>query len=101
MHLALLDLFKARWTAAIHDEWVRNVLADRPDLTPAQLNRTRALMDANVRGALVEGHEPLIETLALPDPDDRHVLAAAVHAGADGIVTFNLADFPDDALRPH
>jgi hypothetical protein len=85
----------------IHDEWTRSVLADRPDLKPVQLARTRPLMDSHVRGALVSGHESLIPTLTLPDPDDRHVLAAAIRAGADAIVTFNLADFPDEALAPY
>lgn len=49
---------------------------------------------------MVTGYEPLIGGLALPDPDDRHVLAAAIRAGAQSIVTFNLKDFPGDALRP-
>jgi len=100
MHLALADLFQARWTDAIHDEWTRNVLANRPDLTPASLGRCRELMDAHVPDCLVAGYEPLIPTLSLPDPDDRHVLAAAIHGGAGTIVTFNLGDFPASALGP-
>ncbi len=44
MHLALTDLFRAKWTDAIHDEWIRSVLENRPDLTREQLERTRALM---------------------------------------------------------
>jgi hypothetical protein len=48
MRLALIDVFRARWTADIRQEWMRNVLQSRPDLTRAQLERTRALMDANV-----------------------------------------------------
>ncbi len=99
MHLALTGLFRARWTAQIHDEWMRNVLANRPDLKPEQLARTRELMDANVLDCLVTGHEKLIDGLTLPDPNDRHVLAAAIRAGADVIVTFNLADFPSERLE--
>lgn len=101
MQLALTDLFRAKWTDTIHDEWMRNVLAQRPDLTREQLERTRNLMNAHVRDALVEGYEPLIATLNLPDPDDRHVLAAAIRARCDVIVTFNLADFPAEALKAH
>ncbi len=39
MQLALTDLFQARWTDEIHDEWIRNVLKNRPDLTIEQLTR--------------------------------------------------------------
>jgi hypothetical protein len=51
-------------------------------------------MNKAVRDCLVTGHEPLTEGLKLPDPDDRHVLAAAIKAGAQVIVTRNLKDFP-------
>ena len=46
------------------------------------------------------GYERLIEGLELPDPDDRHVLAAAILSGATHIITENLTDFPADALDP-
>lgn len=98
MHLALLDVVDARWSAEIHEEWMRSVLAQRHDLTRAQLERTRHLMDDNVRDGLVSGYTALIPTLTLPDPKDRHVLAAAIHAKADVIVTFNLRDFPAQTL---
>lgn len=52
-----------------------------------------------VPDCLVRGYEPLIRGLVLPDPDDRHVLAAAVKCGAQAIVTFNLRDFPASALQ--
>lgn len=99
MHLALTDLFRAKWSAAIHEEWIRNVLKARPDLKRPQLERTRSLMDAHVRDCLVEGYEPLIESVVLPDPGDRHVLAAAVIGKADLIITFNLKDFPQPVLQ--
>ena len=98
MHLALTDLFQARWSDAIHDEWIRNVLEDRPDLTKEQLERTRRLMNAHARDALVTDYEALIPDMILPDPDDRHVLAAAIKGGADVIVTNNLKDFPAETL---
>jgi len=101
MWLALTDLFRARWTNAIHEEWMRNVLKNRPDLTRAQLERTRDLMNANVRDCLVTGYEDLIDAVTLPDPDDRHVLAAAIRGRADVIVTFDLDDFPADAIQPY
>jgi hypothetical protein len=101
MRLALSDLFQARWTDQIHDEWTRSVLADRPDITAESLARCRELMDKHVPDCLVTGYEPLISTFALPDPDDRHVLAAAVHGGAGSIVTFNLSDFPASILNSY
>lgn len=100
MHLAISDLFRARWTARIHDEWMRNLLASRPDLSCAQLERTRELMDASVPDCLVTGYESLEAGLTLPDADDRHVLAAAILCRAGTIVTFNLKDFPTKTLAP-
>lgn len=100
MHLAVSDLFRARWTARIHDEWMRNLLAKRTDLTRAQLERTRTLMDASVPDCLVTGYEGLEAELSLPDPDDRHVLAAAILCQAGSIVTYNLKDFPTAELAP-
>ena len=101
MHVAVTDLYRAKWTDAIHDEWIRNVLEDRPDLRPEQLHRTRDLMNAHVRDCLVTGYETLIDAVTLPDPNDRHVLAAAIRAGADLIVTFNLKDFPEENVKPY
>ena len=101
MYLAMTDLFAARWSNDIHEEWIRNVLKNRPDLTMARLQRTRRFMDKSVRDALVTGYETLIPTLALPDPNDRHVLAAAIQADADVIVTMNLKDFPKPILSKY
>lgn len=98
LELATVQLFRAKWTDEIHHEWIRNVLKNRADLTAAQLKRTRQLMDSAVMDCKVRGYKKLIPSLTLPDPDDRHVLAAAIHAGADAIVTFNLKDFPASEL---
>lgn len=101
MHLAMTDLFKAKWSEDIHQEWIRNVLKDRADLQEIQLLRTRDLMNSHVRDALVTEHHDLIDTLDLPDPNDRHVLAAAIHGSANTIVTFNLRDFPEAELSKY
>lgn len=101
MYLGLRGLVQARWSEAIHDEWMRNVLKDRQDITRDQLERTRCLMNTAIPDSVVIGYEGLTETLQLPDPDDRHVLAAAIHAKAEVIVTFNSKDFPETALETY
>ncbi|MBK0093251.1 PIN domain-containing protein [Erwinia sp. S59] len=99
MYLAAGGQFRARWSEDIHEEWIRNVLLNRTELDRAQLERVRALMDRHVPDALVTGYQSLIESIRrLPDEDDRHVVAAAIVAQAEGIVTFNLRDFPDEVL---
>jgi predicted nucleic acid-binding protein len=100
IRLALADVYRARWSDAVHAEWMRNLLANRPDLQAAALRRTLALMQTALPGATVSGYEHLLALYPLPDPDDRHVLAAAVHGGATLLVTFNQADFPTDVLTP-
>ena len=99
MRLALTDLFRARWTEDIHEEWIRSLPEVRTDLRREQLERTRELMNANVRDCLVEGYQSLIPGLKLPDPDDRHILAAAIRASV--IVAFNLRDFPAAQLEQY
>jgi predicted nucleic acid-binding protein len=99
MHLALTGIFRAHWSAEVHDEWIRNLLKNRPDLSRDKLERTRQLMDKAIPDALVTGYEHLIDSIELPDRNDRHVLAAAIRSGASVIVTLNLADFPSHALR--
>ena len=75
------------------------LLLQRPDLDPERLQRTCEKMNSAVLNSLVEGYESLVDGLELPDPDDRHVLAAAIHCGADAIVTFNLRDFPSEVME--
>lgn len=96
-----MGLFRAKWTDKIHDEWIRNLLINRPDLDPKKLDRTRSLMDSAVPDCLVVGYEQLITAVDLPDEDDRHVLAAAIHCNADAIITFNLKDFPPGQLATY
>lgn len=101
IRLARAGLFRARWTDQILDECFRNILANRPDLQAGALVRTRELMIRAIPDCMVRGYEPLIDGLRLPDPDDRHVLAAAIRAAAQTIVTANLSDFPASVLKTY
>ena len=93
-------LYQPKWTATIHDEWQRNLVENVPALTREKLKRVRVeeLMNKALPDALVTGFENLVEGLLLPDPDDRHVVAAAIRSNSEMIVTFNLKDFPGERL---
>jgi hypothetical protein len=82
IRLAMAGRMQAKWTNGILDEMQRNLVANRPDISEEKFGRLRLLTNSAVRDCLVEGYEPLIEELKLPDPDDRHVLVAAIKAGA-------------------
>lgn len=93
LSLGRAGLYHARWTNQIHNEWTRNLRAQRPDITDDKLNRTRDLMNMAIPDCLIENYEVLIDKIHLPDPDDRHVVAAAVFGHADAIVTFKSERF--------
>ena len=99
MELASKGLFRGRWTNRIHDEWMNNLLKNRPDLMREQLERTRKLMNERVLDCLVNDYEDLMKGVALPDQHDVHVLAAAIKAQAQIIVTYNTKDFPNETLK--
>ena len=98
MHLAMTDIYQAKWTNEIHEEWMSNVLLNRPDLRREFLERTRTQMNTHVRDCLVENYQHLIPELLLPDLNDRHVLAAAIYSDASAVITYNLKDFPEKIL---
>jgi predicted nucleic acid-binding protein len=93
--------FRAHYTAEILDEVFENLQTQLPDADPEKLEVLRSKIENAVPDALVTAYDSLIPSLALPDPDDRHVLAAAIRAGAQVIVTDNKKDFPADALAPY
>ena len=100
MEIAISDLVRAKWTDRIHQEWMSSLVKDRPDIEE-RIQQTRRLMDAAIPDALVRHYESLIDGITLPDPGDRHVLAAAIKCGAQIIVTANLKDFPQEYLAPY
>ncbi|MFW7382385.1 MAG: PIN domain-containing protein [Oligoflexus sp.] len=95
MWLSLEGFYKAKWTRMIHDEWTRNLNKNHPQTcTLEKLEKIVSTMNTAVPDALIEGFEDLIPSVSLPDPDDRHVLAAAIKEKAQVIVTDNISDFP-------
>ena len=99
LSLAHQGLFHARWTDTITQEWVRNLVQNRPDLRIERLQSTTQKMAVAIPDSQITGYARFIETITLPDPDDRHVVAAAIAGHADAIVTFNLKDFPAETME--
>lgn len=98
LQLAKDDMYRARWTDAIQLEWIEALLRNEPCRDRDRLERTRKRMESATRNALISGYENLIQGLNLPDPNDRHVLAAAVAGNCNVIVTWNLKHFPDQEI---
>lgn len=98
LQLTITGLFRVRWTVDIHNEWIESLLKNQPSIKRNTLERTRALMDQEAGDCLISGYEKLISSLELPDPKDRHVLAAAIVGCCNVIITYNLSDFPQHVL---
>jgi predicted nucleic acid-binding protein len=97
IRLARHGIVQAKWTEQILDE-VQEALRRNGVGDEEKRTELRSRMNAAVRDCLVTGYESLVEGLKLPDPNDRHVLAAAIKSGAQVIVTDNRKDFPADYL---
>ena len=101
LSLAANGLYKPKWSEEIQEEWSRNLLLNRPDLKKEQLQLTIESMNQAFPDSNVDKYSSLISSIKLPDPDDRHVVAAAIRSKANVIVTFNLKDFPSSIEREY
>jgi predicted nucleic acid-binding protein len=99
--LAQHYLYQPKWSDDIEREWSNHLIQDRPDIEPDKIKRITYEMNRSFNNAKVYGYEEIENDLQLPDPDDRHVLAAAIVAKADFIVTFNIKDFDKTELTRH
>lgn len=98
LHLANLDLYIPKWSEEIQEEWIRNLLLNRPDIHVDQLQQTKAAMNRIFPDANILNYNRLKDSVHLPDKDDNHVLSAAILCDADIIITANLKDFPNQYL---
>lgn len=96
LRLAVAGAYRPQWSDDILDELVRNLPTE---VTPDRAADLAATMREAFPDAMVTGYGVLVDAMR-NDPKDRHVLAAAVRADAAAVVTFNLADFPEEALAP-
>ena len=99
--LAVRDAYRPHWSEAILDETVRNLTTNRPDLDPDKITRRFVLMNLALDGASIPPPPNVLVGEMTNDINDRHVLATAVMAGADVIVTENLRHFPPTSCAPH
>lgn len=99
LRIAERELYAPRWSARIVDEAIDAVLEIHSSVDPGRIRKRFADMDATFSDASVAGWERLLASVELPDPDDRHVVAAAIRGGAQVIVTRNTGDFPTEYLE--
>ena len=98
---AVHDLYRPKWTSEIFKEWMRVDRRLRATHDPAKAKRMQDQLDSFFFDARISHYEHLIDSLRLPDSNDRHVLAAAIQGKCDFIITLNLRDFPDSILDPY
>lgn len=100
LRLAEAELYRPLWSCRVLDEVVDAIEAIHPDLASGSARSRTNAMQASFEDACVTDWEDLVAGISLPDPDDRHVVAAALQGRADMIVTANLRDFPTEVLEP-
>lgn len=98
LSLANNNMFQPKWLAAINEEWVRSLVENRPDIKRENTEKTIRSLNMAFPDANTDPSPSTIAELTLPDPNDQHVLVAAISAEAELIVTFNLKDFPTSIL---
>lgn len=99
--LAQSDFFTPAWTQRIEEEWTHSLLANRPGLEDRLMHKRGEMHRAFPAWEVSESAwQALRLSVPLPDPNDVHVLAAAIAGHADCIITFNLRDFPESLMAP-
>lgn len=98
LNLADVGMYIPKWTDEIHNEWIRNLLKNRPDIKEQSLRRAQEYMNSAFPDSNISDYEIFLNSLNLPDENDKHVLAAAIKGRVDFIATFNTKDFPQEYI---
>jgi predicted nucleic acid-binding protein len=107
-YATFLGLIDGRWTDEIEREWVENAVEFHGEVERQGIEGRRDAMNRAMPHAKIAGHQRRIDSIAFADPDDAHVIAAAIEAGADFIITCDrafletgaLSGYPFSALHP-
>ena len=97
---AVYGVARGRWSRKLLEETAANLAGKLRGDSLEDLGRWIKNETNLVRDGLVTGYERWIDRFELPDPNDAHVVAAAIECGATTIVTANLRDFPAEVLEP-
>lgn len=100
LKLAPTELFRARWTHRINNEWSSSLPKRYSDITEEKCHELVKALNA-VPDCLITDYEKLETSIELPDPHDRHVVAAAIKGRVDVIVTSNIKDFPEEIIAKY
>ena len=100
LRVAEHNLYRPLWTSRIIDEAAGAIAEIHPDISRERIRQRFTAMDDAFEDARIEGYEGLIDGVTLPDPDDRHVVAAALQGRGDSIVTANIRHYPESVLDP-
>jgi len=101
LSLADVGLFKPFWSVEINEEWIRNLLVKRPELSHSKLALTVQAMNKSFPDANIMKDAGISSRLILPDKNDIHVLETAIKSGSHYIISSNLKDFPDSELHKY
>ena len=97
--LSINDLYSPKWSSKLQEEFCAIFEKKKLGLSSEKIKNQVRLMNKACPDALVVKYESLIESVKLPDENDRHVVAAAIKCNANVIGTYNLKDFPNEYLN--
>jgi predicted nucleic acid-binding protein len=99
LNIADLGIYRPKWSSKILEELIKSITSKRKDINVKKIDYVISQMNLAFPDAQIFNYQTLNDNIKLPDKNDHHVLAAAIYAKVDWIVTFNVKDFPYDSIR--